>query len=84
MESGSSNLSILAPPVFYGENYQAWAMRMQSYMEGCDYWEAIEEDFEVTSLSDKLSSFAHEISEEHAEEPRKKNLSQEIKRNVQL
>ncbi|PPR80578.1 hypothetical protein GOBAR_AA40135 [Gossypium barbadense] len=39
---------------------------------------------QVTSFSDKLSSFAHEISEEHAEEPRKKNLSQEIKSNVQL
>ncbi|MFQ6648855.1 hypothetical protein Gotur_020737 [Gossypium turneri] len=39
---------------------------------------------QLTSLSDKLSSFAHEISEEHADEPRKKNLSQEIKSNVQL
>ncbi|XP_016747159.2 uncharacterized protein [Gossypium hirsutum] len=50
MESGSSNLSILAPPVFDGENYQAWAVRMQAYMEGCDYWEVIEEDYEVTPL----------------------------------
>ncbi|XP_017617733.1 kinesin-like protein KIN-7K, chloroplastic [Gossypium arboreum] len=50
MESGSSNLSILAPPVFDGENYQACAVRMQAYMEGCDYWEAIEGDYEVTLL----------------------------------
>ncbi|PPR80322.1 hypothetical protein GOBAR_AA40390 [Gossypium barbadense] len=38
----------------------------------------------VTSLSDKLSSFAHEISEEHADELWKMNLSQEIESNVQL
>ncbi|XP_016729262.1 uncharacterized protein [Gossypium hirsutum] len=50
MESGSSNLSISAPPVFDRENYQACAVRMQAYMEGCDYWEAIEEDYEVTLL----------------------------------
>ncbi|XP_017636057.1 uncharacterized protein LOC108478146 [Gossypium arboreum] len=50
MESRSSNLSILAPPVFDGENYQARVVRMQAYMEGCDYWEAIEEDYEVTPL----------------------------------
>ncbi|KAK5833932.1 hypothetical protein PVK06_017798 [Gossypium arboreum] len=48
MESGSSNMSALAPPVFDGENYQTWAVRMQAYMESCDYWEVFEEDYEVT------------------------------------
>ncbi|KAH1047408.1 hypothetical protein J1N35_038192 [Gossypium stocksii] len=50
MESGSSNLSALAPPVFDGENYQAWVLRMQAYVEICDYWETIEENHEVTPL----------------------------------
>ncbi|KAL1175066.1 hypothetical protein V6Z11_A04G062600 [Gossypium hirsutum] len=48
MESGSSNMSALAPPVFDGENYQTWAVRIQAYMESCDYWEVFEEDYEVT------------------------------------
>ncbi|KAH1031316.1 hypothetical protein J1N35_043490 [Gossypium stocksii] len=40
---------------------------------------------QLTSLSDnKLSSFAHEISKEHADELWKKILSQEIESNVQL
>ncbi|KAK5844922.1 hypothetical protein PVK06_001068 [Gossypium arboreum] len=39
---------------------------------------------QVTSLFDKLSSFSHEIFEEHADEPRKKNLSQKIKSNMKL
>ncbi|PKI46771.1 hypothetical protein CRG98_032843 [Punica granatum] len=50
MESGSSTMSALAPPVFDGENYHAWVVRMQAYMEGCDFWEAVEQDYEVASL----------------------------------
>ncbi|XP_031392356.1 uncharacterized protein LOC116204427 [Punica granatum] len=50
MESGSSTMSALAPPVFDGENYHAWAVRMQAYMEGCDFWEAVEQDYEVAPL----------------------------------
>ncbi|XP_038889285.1 uncharacterized protein LOC120079188 [Benincasa hispida] len=52
MELGSNSLSSLAPPVFDGENYQAWTIRMQAYMEGCDYWEAIEQDYEIAPLPD--------------------------------
>ncbi|KAL1148867.1 hypothetical protein V6Z11_A10G154200 [Gossypium hirsutum] len=36
--------------MFDGENYQAWVVSMQAYMEGCDYWEAVKEDYEVTPL----------------------------------
>ena len=52
MELGSNSFTSLVSPVFDGENYQAWAIRMQAYMEGCDYWKAIEQDYEVTPLSD--------------------------------
>ncbi|XP_022157914.1 uncharacterized protein LOC111024525 [Momordica charantia] len=52
MELGSNNLSLLAPPVFDGEIYQTWAIRIQAYMEGCDYWEAIEQDYEISPLPD--------------------------------
>ena len=52
MEASSSSLSALAPLVFDEENYQAWAVKMQVYMEGCDYWEAMEDDYEVAALPD--------------------------------
>ena len=38
------------PPVFDGENYQAWAVRMTVHLEALDLWEAIEEDYEVFPL----------------------------------
>ncbi|KAH1057552.1 hypothetical protein J1N35_035617 [Gossypium stocksii] len=64
---GSSNLSVLAPPVFDGEKYQAWAVRMQAYMEGRDYWESVEEDYEmkeskpIKEYSNKLVDIANKV-----------------------
>ncbi|XP_020089023.1 uncharacterized protein LOC109710699 [Ananas comosus] len=52
MEAGLSGFSAMAPPVFDGENYQAWAVRMRAYLEGCDFWEAVEQDYEVAPLPD--------------------------------
>lgn len=49
MENADS-FSAMAPPVFGGENYQAWVMKMQAYLEACDLWEAVEEDYEVLPL----------------------------------
>lgn len=45
-----SESSFLTPPVFNGENYQAWAIRMTVHLEALDLWEAVEEDYEVTPL----------------------------------
>ncbi|KAF2282576.1 hypothetical protein GH714_043205 [Hevea brasiliensis] len=42
----------LAPPVFNGDNYHVWVVRMEAYLEANDLWEAIEEDYEVLPLSD--------------------------------
>ncbi|GAV59322.1 DUF4219 domain-containing protein/UBN2 domain-containing protein [Cephalotus follicularis] len=42
----------MAPPVFDRENYQTWAVRMRAYLEGCDFWEAVEQDYEVALLPD--------------------------------
>ncbi|XP_031374057.1 uncharacterized protein LOC116188712 [Punica granatum] len=53
MEACSSSFSAIAPLVFDGENYQAWAVKMAAYMEGSDLWEAVEQDYEVASLPDK-------------------------------
>ena len=49
MESEAS-FSPIAPPVFDGENYPIWAVRMETYLEALDLWEAVEEDFEVPDL----------------------------------
>lgn len=39
-----------APPVFNGENYQTWAVRMTVHLQALDVWEAIEEDYEISPL----------------------------------
>ncbi|KAM3284440.1 hypothetical protein P3S67_023239 [Capsicum chacoense] len=48
----NSETSFLIPPIFNGENYQAWAIRMTVHLEALDLWEAVEEDNEVTPLGD--------------------------------
>ncbi|XP_016679246.1 uncharacterized protein [Gossypium hirsutum] len=50
MEPRSSNMSVLAPPVFDEENYQVSVVKMQAYMKGCEHWEPVKEDYEVTPL----------------------------------
>lgn len=49
MEAESS-FSLMAPPVFNGDNYQIWAVRMETYLDVMDMWEAVEEDYEVPLL----------------------------------
>ena len=45
-----SNFSQVAPPLFNGENYDLWAVKMEAYLEALDLWEAIEDDYEVLPL----------------------------------
>ena len=47
-----ASFSQVASPVFDGENYDLWAVRMESYLEALDFWEAVEEDYNVPSLLD--------------------------------
>jgi len=37
MEADSS-FSTIAPPIFNGDNYQMWAVRMEAYLEALDLW----------------------------------------------
>ncbi|XP_037493953.1 uncharacterized protein LOC119370272 [Jatropha curcas] len=39
-----------APPVFDGQNYQAWAVRMTVYLDAMDLWEVVEDDYVVQPL----------------------------------
>ena len=47
-----SSFSVVAPPVFYGDNYKIWAVRMETYLEALDLREVVEEDFEITPFPD--------------------------------
>jgi len=38
------NMSHVAIPLFDGESYDLWAVRMQTYLEGLDLWEVVEEN----------------------------------------
>ena len=45
-----TTISHVAPPVFDGENYQVWAIRMIVHLEALDLWEAVEEDYDIAPL----------------------------------
>ncbi|XP_031376703.1 uncharacterized protein LOC116192313 [Punica granatum] len=64
MEASSSGFSAMAPPVFDGENYQAWAVKMTAFMESCYLWEAVEEDYEVTPLPNNPTMAQIELHKE--------------------
>jgi len=36
---GGSNFSAMTPPIFDGDNYQMWVVRMETYLEALDLWE---------------------------------------------
>ena len=40
----------ISPPIFNGESFQLWAVRMETHLEALDLWEAVEEDYEVPPL----------------------------------
>ena len=40
----------MSSPTFDGENYQLWAVKIDTYLDAMDLWEAIEEDYEVHPL----------------------------------
>lgn len=41
--SSSSNFLGTRPPQFAGENYHIWAIKMKSYLQALNLWEAIED-----------------------------------------
>ncbi|KAL9414990.1 hypothetical protein AB3S75_043294 [Citrus x aurantiifolia] len=49
MEAEAS-FSAIAPTVFDRNNYHLWAVRMETYLEALDLWEAVEEDYEIPAL----------------------------------
>ncbi|KAL6328890.1 hypothetical protein AAG906_003907 [Vitis piasezkii] len=47
----TNNISLLAPQIFAGENYQIWFVKMQTYLEAFDIWEVVAEDKPIAPLS---------------------------------
>ena len=47
-----AGFSSVAPPVFDGDNYQTWVVRMEKYLEALDLWEAVEENYDIPLLPD--------------------------------
>ncbi|KAK6161466.1 hypothetical protein DH2020_004847 [Rehmannia glutinosa] len=47
----SNNFSIPTPPIFTGENYPIWAVKMKTYLRAFDLWEIVETGREPTPLS---------------------------------
>ena len=45
-----ASFSHISSPIFDRENYQLWAVRMETYLEALDLWEAIEKDYDVPPL----------------------------------
>jgi len=45
-----TSFSHMSSPIFDGENYQLWAVKMETYLDVMDLWEAVEEDYEVHPL----------------------------------
>lgn len=54
METGLPSLetsfTAIAPPVFDGENYHVWAIRMEAYLDANNLWEVVQEVYEILSL----------------------------------
>ena len=38
---GEASFSHITLPIFDGENYDLWEVKMQSYMESLDLWDAV-------------------------------------------
>nr|KYP55288.1 hypothetical protein KK1_001497 [Cajanus cajan] len=47
-----TNFSQIFPPIFDGESYDPWAVRMEAYLEALDLWEVVEDDYDVSALPD--------------------------------
>ncbi|XP_028075613.1 uncharacterized protein LOC114277860 [Camellia sinensis] len=48
--SSRASLNVISPLVFDGTNYQVWAVRMETYLDTNDQWEAVENTYEVSPL----------------------------------
>jgi hypothetical protein len=48
------DFSKVAPPIFDGEDYDIWAVRMEAFLDALDLLETVEDDYDVSSLPEDL------------------------------
>ena len=46
----SNSFSLSSPPIFLGENYQTWVIKIKSYMQAFDLWDVVEHDKDPSTL----------------------------------
>ncbi|XP_007014181.2 PREDICTED: uncharacterized protein LOC18589236 [Theobroma cacao] len=61
----TTTVSHLALPLFNGDNYPSWSVKMKAYLRGYDLWDVIESGSEVPPLRDNAS--AAQIKQYHEE-----------------
>ncbi|MCI93344.1 gag-pol polyprotein, partial [Trifolium medium] len=44
------DFSKVVPPIFDGEGYDLWTVRMKAFLDALDLWEVVEDDYNVSSL----------------------------------
>ena len=65
----SSHFSAPASPVFTGENYGMWSIKMKAYLQAFDLWEVVEADKDPSPL--RANPTVAQIKQ-HSEETAKK------------
>ena len=47
---GDTSNVISKAPVFYGQNYAAWEMKIKAYLKAYDLWDVVEKDDNIDPL----------------------------------
>ncbi|KAM3308753.1 hypothetical protein P3S67_010497 [Capsicum chacoense] len=63
----SNNFLIPSPPIFSGENYSIWALKMRTYLRAYDLWEVVEVGGELNHLPNnptmaQIKNYREEVS----------------------
>ncbi|XP_031282486.1 uncharacterized protein LOC116141082 [Pistacia vera] len=63
----ASNLAPLSPPIFNGDQYHVWAVKMKTYLRGHGLWQDVEEEKQVPQLRPNPTLIQMRIHEEEEE-----------------
>ncbi|GAV57492.1 DUF4219 domain-containing protein [Cephalotus follicularis] len=56
--ASSSHAYLPAPPVFRGENYEFWSVKMKAFLRAYDLWEIVEKGYEPPAETDVQQTVA--------------------------
>ena len=58
------DFSKVAPPIFDGEDYDLWAVRMETFLDALDLLETVEDDYDISSLPEDPTEAQMKIHKE--------------------